>query len=222
MQIRVILKVLDIKSIREISGYWSTEDYMKLLEEFNYSEAKDSPPSELRELCEMAITDFDPHEAAEILLRYKFSGKLNEGQIKNLSHEMLDDNESEEYPDISLHYPMFCINQLLYQSFNGVFPNGKATKMEFELSISGSANTGVTKELVLMAMGKILDENSLIKRLFEDQFNGEVPFQDAEKILWELQSKGKNTYTLITSDYWINQEDLIEEVFTGTIDLFED
>ncbi len=219
---KISLKILDIKSIREIDGYWSKEDYINLLEEFNYSEAKDSSPSELRELTEMAITDFEPHEAAEILLRYKFSGKLNEGQIKNLSHEMLDDNESEEYPDISLHYPIFCINQLLYKSYNGVFQNGKATKLQFELSLRESANSGVTKEIVLMAFGKIIDDNSLVKRLFEDQFNGEVPFNDAEMILWELHSKGQNIYTLITSDYWINQEDLIEEEFTGTIDLFED
>lgn len=219
---RVILKILDIKTIREIHGYWSADDYMNLLEEFNYSEAKDSPPSELRELIEMAITDFEPHEAAEILLRYKFSGKLNEGQIKNLSHEMLDDNESEEYPDISLHYPMFCINQLLYKSYNGVFQNGKATKMEFELSLRESANTTVTKEVVLLAMGKLLDDNSLVKRLFEDQFRGEEPFRDAEKILWELQSKGQNIFSLITSDYWINQEDLIEEEFAGPLNLYED
>ena len=91
---RINLKILDIKSIREVSGYWSPEDYIKLLEEFNYPEAKDSNPSELRELIEMAIADYEPHEAAEILLRYKLSGKLNEGQIKNLSHEMLEDNES--------------------------------------------------------------------------------------------------------------------------------
>jgi hypothetical protein len=219
---RAALKILDIKTIREIHGYWSVDDYMNLLEEFNYSEARDSPPSELRELIEMAITDFEPHEAAEILLRYKLSGKLNEGQIKNLSHEMLEDNESEEYPDISLHYPMFCINQLLYTSYNGVFQNGKATKMEFELSLRETANTTVTKEIVLMAIGNLLDDNSLVKRLFEDQFNGIEPFPDAEKLLWELQSKGQNTYALITSDYWINQEDLIEEEFIGLLNLFEE
>ena len=219
---KIALKMLDIKSIREIDGYWSTDDYIELLEEFNYQEAKDSSPSELRELLEMAITDFEPHEAAEILLRYKCSEKLNEGQIKNLSHEMLDDNESEEYPDISLHYPIFCINQLLYKSYNGIFQNGKASKMEFELSLKESTDTRVTKEIVLMTIGKILNKNSLALRLFEDQFKGEVPFQDAEKILWELHSKGQNFYAAITSDYWINEEDLIEEEFAGTINLFED
>ena len=219
---KIVLNILNIKSIREIAGYWSSEDYINLLEEFNYSDAKDASPSELRELLEMAITDFEPHEAAEILLRYKFKGKLNEGQIKNLSHEMLDDNEAEEYPDISLHYPLFCINQLLYTSFNGVFQNGRATKIEFELSLRELLNTSVTKEIVLMAFGKIMNNNSLVKRLFEDQFNGEVPFEDAEKILWELHSKGQNIYTLITSDYWINEEDVIEEEFAGTIELFED
>lgn len=219
---KIYLKILDTKTIREIHGCWSADDYIKLLEEFNYPEARNSPPSELRELMEMAISEFEPQEAAEILLNYKLGGKLNEGQIKNLSHEMLDDNESEEYPDISLHYTMFCINQLLYRSYNGVFQNSKATKMEFELRLMGSPNTAITKEIVLMSFGKILDDNSLIKRLFDDQFRGREPFPDAEKLIWELQSNEQNTFTIITSDYWINQEDLIEEEYTGPLNLYED
>ncbi len=49
-----------------------------------------------------------------------------------------------------------------------------------------------------------------------------MPFHEAEKILWELHPDGDNKYTLITSDYWINDEDIIEYDFTGTIKEFND
>jgi hypothetical protein len=46
----------------------------------------------------MAITDFEPNEAA-IVLDYKLSDSLNEGQIQQISNDMLIDKISEEYPD---------------------------------------------------------------------------------------------------------------------------
>jgi hypothetical protein len=46
----------------------------------------------------MAITDFEPNEAA-IVLDYKLSDSLNEGQIQQISNDMLIDKISEEYPE---------------------------------------------------------------------------------------------------------------------------
>jgi hypothetical protein len=37
----------------------------------------------LSELLSMAITDFEPNEAAAIVLDYKLSDSLNEGQIQH-------------------------------------------------------------------------------------------------------------------------------------------
>ncbi len=131
------LKITDVKSTYEIEGYWTTTDYNNLLEDFDLSDTENLSPSELRELIEMAIGDLKPHESAEILLSYKFSEILSKGQIQNLSHEMTEDNESEEYPDIALHYPLLNINQLLHKSFNGTFQNAKATIIKIELNFKG-------------------------------------------------------------------------------------
>ncbi|MDF1573859.1 MAG: hypothetical protein P1P86_01535 [Bacteroidales bacterium] len=167
----------------------------------------------------MVISEFEPHESAEILLKYKLKEELSPGQIENLSYEMSEDNEAEEYPDIELHYPLFNINQILYKSYNGIFPNSKATKIDFELKLLGGENKTVTKELVLKAFGKGLSDTTLIFRLFEDQINGEEAFPEAEKIIWELHNHGQHKYTLITSDYWLNEEDLMDYNFTGTIQI---
>ncbi len=216
------LKIKDIKSINEIIGYWTSDDYINLLEDLDFLDAKNSNPSELRELLEMAINDFEPHESAEILLRYKLKDKLSGGQIRNLSHEMEEDNEAEDNPDIDLHYPLFNINQLLYKSYNGRFPNAKATKMEIELSFKGDAEITLTKELALKSISKGLSDKSPLIRLFENQLNGKERFRDAEKVIWELHNNGQNEYTIITSDYWINKEDIIEYEFSGSIKQFED
>ncbi len=216
------LKILDVRTIHELEGYWSSDDYRNLLEEFNFSDAGNSDPSELRELIEMGISDLEPHESAEILLRYKLKGVLSEGQIKNLSHEMAEENESEEYPDMAFHYPLFNINQLLYSAYNGIFPNAKATRVELELTFKGGPDMEVTRELVLKAIGAGLRDNNLIIRLFKDQLNGKVQFHEAEKIIWELHDLGQNNYVIITSDYWINEEDLIEYDFSGSIKQFEE
>ncbi len=170
----------------------------------------------------MAISDFEPHGAAEILLKYKLNKELNPGQIQNLSHEMADDNEAEGNPDIALHYALFNINQLLYSAFNGIFPIAKATKVEFEISFKEDSTITVSKELALKAVCSGLTDNSPILRLFEDQLKGKEPFSDAEKIVWELHNAGSSKYTMITSDYWINKEDFIEHEFAGSIKLFED
>ena len=61
------ITVNEIKSINDIPNYWTNDDYIKLLEELDFPDAKNSNPAELRELVEMAISDLEPHEAAETL-----------------------------------------------------------------------------------------------------------------------------------------------------------
>ncbi|MDB4583633.1 hypothetical protein N9164_10810 [Draconibacterium sp.] len=216
------LIIIELKALTEIPGYWTSEDYINLLEAFDFSDSKEANPAELRELLEMAISDLEPRESAEILLHYKLSEKLSKGQIQNLSIEMVEDNESEEYPDIALHCPLFAINQLLYKSYNGIFQNAKATKIDFELHFFEKANIIVTPELALCAMSKLLREQNPIIRLYEKELSGEKHFNDAEKIVWRLQKNEGNAYTLITSDYWINKEDFSEDEMTSSINLFED
>ena len=215
------LKIKDIKTINEIIGYWTNDDYIKLLEDFDFPDAKNSNHLELRTLLEMAITDFEPHESAEILLRYKLNDKLSGSQIRNLSYEMEEDNEAEDNPDINLHYPLFSIIQLLYKSYNGRFQNAKATKMEIELSFKGDADIILTKELALKSISKVLSHKSPLLRLFENQLNGKELFGDAEKVIWELHDNGQNEYTIITSDYWINKEDILAYEFSGLCELGE-
>ncbi len=209
------IKLKKIKTIEKIEGYWKKEDYINLLELFDYPDAKSVPESDLFEMLSMAISDFEPDEAAEIVLTYKLKGILKEGQIKNLSHEMLEDKIAEEYPDISLHYPLFNINQLLYEAYNGKFPKTLASVIDFELSFA--SNLKITKEIVLRTLSDLLSEKSLLKRLFDEQLDSEKELNDAESIIWELKPIDENNYQLISSDYWLNKEDFEKEAHSGEL-----
>ena len=209
------IKLKKIRTIEKIEGYWKKEDYINLLELFDYLDANSIPEIELFEMLSMAISDFEPEEAAETVLTYKLNNVLKEGQIKNLSHEMLVDKIAEEYADISLHYPLFNINQLLYEAYNGKFPKTLASVLDIELVFE--SNLVINKEIVLRTISDLLKEKSLLKRLFNEELDSENELKDAESIIWELKPMGENSYQLISSDYWLNKEDFEIDEYSGIL-----
>ena len=214
---KCLVKVLDIKTIKEIDGFWSNEDYIELLDRLDFPDANKVVVEELQEMLFMAITDYKPEESAEIVLTYKFSDKLSGGQIHNLAHEMIEDSVTEEFADISLHYPLFNINRLLYKAYNGKFPNTKASLITLEIKFPPNQNLKLTKEIVLKAMSKGLKETNLVNRIFDEQIAGKVEFTEAESILWDLAKLEDGKITITTSDYWINEDDFIDMEFDGNI-----
>ncbi|MFB9057020.1 hypothetical protein ACFFU9_09735 [Mariniflexile ostreae] len=208
----------NVKTVEELKDAWTHADYIALLERFEFPDAENSKPEELQELLFMAISDFEPHEAAAILLSYKLSDHLNENQIEQISHEMLLDKISEEYRDITLHHQLFNINQLLHKAYNGSFPNAKATIIEFEIS----PNQDVTKEVALKVLDATLAKNNVIKRLFPDQLAGKEMFEEAEAIVWDLNAKTDTSFVLTTSEYWISRDEFKEAEYDVTIVPFED
>jgi hypothetical protein len=207
----------NIKTVDELKGTWSNNDMIQLLENFNFSDAAQSNPEELKDLLFMAISDFEPEEAAAIILNYKLSEKLNENQIEQISIEMLEDKISEEYADISLHHELFNINQLLFKAYNGTFPNAKATIIEFEIT----PNKEISKEIILKALNASLSGNNVIKRLFSNQLAGKEEFEEAEHIIWDLKANENNSYSLTTSEYWISKDEFNEAEFDAEVIEFE-
>jgi len=203
-------------TLEAVPGYWSNRDYTQLLLRFNYPDAENAAPDTLEELLLMAITDYEPNEAAAIVLEYKLADRLNEGQLSQISNDMLLDKISEEYPDISLHATLFHINQLLYKAFNGKFPSAKATQINLSINPEEEA-PAFTKEDILHLLDNGLAEGNLIKRLFSEQMAGTKPFPEAENILWELKATGNNNYQILTSDYWLGKQDIVAGEFTGEI-----
>ncbi|MBK7637997.1 MAG: hypothetical protein IPJ13_29725 [Saprospiraceae bacterium] len=177
-------------------------------------------PEELRELLYMAITDFEPSEAAEIILTYKLGDQLTAGQIQDISHEMKDEKIAETYANPSFHYDLFNINQLLYRAYKGKFPNTEASIILME--VTGNENNEVNKEVLTKALAQSLSERSIIQRLYGDQVTGQADFGDAEKIIWLYNQKEENTYEIITSRYWVEKEDIENGEYDADIQFFEE
>ena len=206
-------------TVEEMPGYWTTEDYVQLLGKFNYPDAEKASTDTLHELLLMAITDYEPNEAARILLEYKLSEELNEGQIDQISNDMLLDKIVEEYPEISLHARLFHINQLLFKAFNGKFPNTKATLIECAISPSEEEEaTELTKEMILKLLGAGLSDSNLVKRLFTEQMEGNSPFPEAENILWDINPAAAHNFTILTSENWISPDDFTTHEFEAEVE----
>lgn len=209
------ITIKNVTTVEEITNYWQNHDYISLLERFNFSDANTVKPENLREMLHMAITDFEPNEAAGIVLTHKLSERLNEGQIAQISNDMLLDKVSEEYPEIDLHYDLFNINQLLFKAYNGKFPNAKATIVDFTMVSKDGHDKAITKQIVLKSFNNGISDRSVIKRLFEEQMTTDKEFEEAEAILWELNKKNVTNFTLITSEYWLNKEEFVTLEFEG-------
>ena len=207
-----------VKTVEEFKDAWTNADYIELLDRFGFPDGEKSKPEDLEELLFMAISDFEGPEAAAILLDYKLSEHLTEGQIEQMSHDMILDKISEEYSDISLHHDLFNINQLLFKAYNGTFPSAKATIVEFEIT----PNQDVSKEVVLKTLDKTLANNNIIKRLYADQLEGKEAFDEADDIVWELKNIGGNSYIMTTSEYWISRDEFKDAEFDATIAIFEE
>lgn len=221
MNYQITIKRVD--TVNEVEGYWSDEDFIQLLEKFNYPDGATAEKKNLPELLEMAISDYEPNEAAEIVLAYKLSDELNEGQIQQISHNMLIDKVCEEYPEIHLQGTLYHINQLLFKAYNGTFPNAKASLVHFSITPTEETKAKIlTRENVLKLLNNGLSDRNLIKRLFDDQMTKNIPFPEAEGIIWELITKDNLNYTLVTSENWINREDFQSLEFESILEEIEE
>lgn len=216
------IKINSATTIEEVSDYWSSKDYIQLLEKFDYPDAEKANKDTLRELLLMAITDFEPNHAAAILLDYKLSDQLNEGQIQQISNDMLLDKIAEEYPEISLHSRLFHINQLLFKAFNGKFPNTKATVIDCSINpLEKNEEVDFSKEMVLKLLGPGLKDSNLVKRLFTEQMTENQPFPEAENILWSIDQAANGNIKILTSAYWLSKDDLVATEFESEFEKAE-
>ncbi len=217
---KYLVKINSVKTIEELDGAWTNADFIELLKRFDYEDAGKVNQNELKDYLFMAIADFEPTDAAAILLDYKLSDVLNEGQIVNLSHEMMREKVSENYSDIYIHKLLFNVNQLLYKAYNGKFPNCKANIVEFEMKAEQDDTSEITKELVLKALGTSLSDSNLIIRLFKDPLDGNASFPEAEGIIWDLQNKGNFQYSMTTSEKWLTKTDFENSEYECTVEPF--
>ena len=215
------MTIKEVQTVDEIKEFWTNEDYVQLLEKFDYPNADDTGSESLRELLFMAITDFEPSEAAGIVLKYKLGEKLTDGQIDQISNDMLQDKVCEEYPEMELQAPLFHINQLLFKAYNGKFPSSSATIIKCLITSQDETEMSLDKEMILRILNDGLSDRNIVKRLFEEQLKGNLEFPEAENIIWDLQNTEKDKYRIITSGNLIKKDEIISSEWEGELTVSE-
>ena len=206
------------KVINELPNAWSNTDYQKLLEIMDYGDTSGLNPNELKEMCLLSISDNGPEEAAKLILEYIFKDRLNAGQRDNISNEMVEEKIWEEYADLSMHEEFFNATQILFDAYNGKFPHPEAVVMQIEFTAKNPKSIAVFESEIEANLIRLITsgmpENTLIKRLFDDQLNGEE-FPDAKDIIWQYKKTAtegdKLVYEIISSTYWFHDFKYIEE-----------
>ena len=208
-----------VTTIAELPGYWTEADYRALLGALDFAEADEVAADEVWEYLQLAVRDLEPPAAAEVVLTYKLSDELSAGQIQQISHEMLDDAVAEEYPDIHLHYPLYACNELLYRAYNGKFPKPEASVIDCTMKPRTPDPDPLDAATAIRALAAGFNDHAVITRLLGEQLRGEAPFESAADIVWSLepQAGAPDRYHLLTSDYWISEEDFASGEFDSEV-----
>lgn len=200
---------LSFQHLAALPNAWQNADYLALLTQLDYDNPEAIAPAELKEMCQLALTDLEPAAAAELVLGYLAGAQLTEGQTSQLAHQMETEKLWEENPKLELHQHFFNATQLLYDAYNGKFPHPQA--VEFNVKITAAPadlalldHAPAATLLRLLAPG--LSDRALLHRLFDDQLAG-GEFPEAAAILWQFTPSEKTetsvVYDIISSDYWL-------------------
>ncbi|WP_254411258.1 hypothetical protein [Dyadobacter diqingensis] len=205
------VEVLSFATIQELPGSWTNEDYKALLIKMDYENPDEIAQAELKEMCLMSITDFEPAEAAKLVLEYLDQDLLTDGQIENLSHQMLTEKLWEENPKLDLHISFFKATQLLYEAYRGKFPRAEAVQFQLKITTQNPDNLSIFDQNpqapILRILAQGMSDRSLVNRLFEDQLQ-EASFPEAENIIWKLDVLEKDANAMVvdivSSAYWLD------------------
>ena len=201
---------LSFQHLSALPNAWQNTDYLALLTQLDYDSPEAIAPAELKEMCQLAITDLESAEAAEQVLGYLVADQLTKGQTEQLAHQMETEKLWEENPKLELHQHFFNATQLLYDAYSGKFPHSQAVEFKVKITAAAPADLALldqnTPTTLLRLLAPGLSDRALLHRLFSDQLAG-GEFPEAESILWQLTPSEKTdtsvVYDIISSDYWL-------------------
>ena len=208
MKLKCSVQVTSMRKIKEMPNGWSNQDYLHILEQFGFK--GQMADSVTKELAMRALSNQESQISAQMLLNYKLKQRLSEDQIQQISKEMHERRLSEIYPDIFIQQDLFNINQLLHDSFKGLFPTGKAVELVMTLMVSPilyMKDEHWINEIILKSLLPKFENHSPLLKLYEADINSSKRFTIASGILWKTEiSKSMDgcfDIRLYSSEYWL-------------------
>lgn len=205
------VRIVSFSVLQEIEGVRTDSDFLALLEAMEFEDTAGLSRDELREMCLMSLQDREPEEAAALVLAHDLADRLRDGQIRNLSVEMLEDKMWEEYSDMALHERLFNVGSLLYAAFPRAFPEPEAVRIALEVVATSDAGKEALKHashesFLVRLLADGMETSSALHRLFDEQLAGK-PFPEADTIVWTAQVERVDAQTVkidaISSCYWL-------------------
>lgn len=222
-------KLSSFEQVSEIAGGWSPDDYRKLLEELEMPPEDATSDAELRELCVMCLQDREIADAAKIVLKFRLGEKLSAGQIQSISEEISAEKHWEHYADQSLHEQFFHVGNLMYAAFPREMDEPDAVRLIVEITAKNPEAKEILanpldESFVVRLLAEGMDENSILKRLFHEQLDGES-FPEAASIIWIINpvnsSDQQVTIEVFSSCHWLDALKYVDDFeSTATPDEF--
>lgn len=208
------VEVLALEDIHEMPDGWNNEDYLELLKFFEFDKPEEIPHNELRDMAAMALLDFEPEEAAEKVLEFRFGDTFNQGQRENIAVDARRIALWERYADVSFHKEMFNVGYILHLAFPMKFrqPGVARIKLKITALNRDSAEALKTPDSAFVArlLAKGMDEHNTIYRLYHESVEGDQ-FSEAAHIIWRFdlekydEKEQTNTIIAYTSWNWVEE-----------------
>ncbi len=210
MDHKYTVEILQFSTIHELEGAWSNDDYKAILEQCEFDGIEEIPEGELFDYLSLALQDYDPEDAAAIVLTHRLGDRLKKGQIQSVANDIQEENLWEEYGEMALHEELFNITSLLYSAFNGRFPHPDAIDLRMKITAATADGAVSLKSLDESLLARALalgqDDHAIINRLFDEKIAG-PSFTESKDIIWkftiEEETKDTATVHINTARYWV-------------------
>jgi hypothetical protein len=212
MTLHFDVHVQSTELLDQVPDAWRSAQFEWMLEDMDYGETTGLSADDLREMCVLSLQEREPDKAAEIVLRCRFGDKLRDGQVRNCSHEMLDEKLWEDYADISFHEDFFHAGSLLWQAFPRDVPTPDGLRVVVDATANDSLGRKflhgkLSESFIVRVLSDGMPDGAVLRRLFDDQLAG-GPFPEAEAIVWSFKASRTNDTSIrldvLSSDYWLN------------------
>ena len=208
------VQVLELREVHEIPGAWDNQALKDLLNETEYDDVDSIEEADLKEMAAMALSDLEPQEAAEMLLKLRFGDKLNKGQRQNLARDFNEDRLWEEYSEIHFHEEIFNVACMLYWAFPKQYSEPDIVRIQLKVAAQNGPSSANLQNPTAACIARLLNDgmndHNTIYRLFDDQLAANA-FPEAEDIIWKFENAGFDSasnsaiLTIHTSWNWVDE-----------------
>ncbi|MEK9671359.1 MAG: hypothetical protein VW268_02495 [Rhodospirillaceae bacterium] len=204
-------RVIGFTVLREIEGARTPDHYRAMLDAMDYGYTSGMSDTDLKEKCLLSLQDREPDEAAYVVLKQDLGGVLRDGQLQNITQEMMDEKMWEEYATPAFHERLFIVGCLLHEAMPSIFPEPDAVRVRIEVTAknaaAGALLTDMPKESFLVRLlAHGMENDMVLHRLYGDEL-ASTSFSSTDEVVWTVRTEpvadGVTVIDVIGSDYWL-------------------